>query len=241
MDVLSTLLAGSRSALLFGLTSALFACVLGILVGGISAISKGWLNDLIMRITDALLSIPVVVGVVVIQQILLVLQGGSIQTFMTHTSLSNDIINFIQWINPVWMALILFSWMPYARLTNSQVIRVKQEAFVTAAIALGEDRWKILWRHLLPNSLTPVVILLAKDIGGFVLLQSSFTFIGLGGASEWGEILAYSRNWIIGPGGSLFFRWWMYLPVTVALILFGTGWNLIGDAINAKLYPQAKY
>jgi peptide/nickel transport system permease protein len=241
MDVLSTLIAGSRSALVFGLTAALLACFLGTLVGGISAISKLWLNDLLMRITDALLSIPVVVGVVVIQQLLLILQGGSVQTFMTHSNLSKETINLIKLINPVWMALVLFSWMPYARLTNSLVMRVKQETFVTAAIALGEDRWTILWKHLLPNTLTPVVILLAKDIGGFVLLQSSFTFIGLGGASEWGEILAYARNWIIGPGGSLFFRWWMYLPVTVALILFGTGWNLIGDAINAKLYPQAKY
>jgi peptide/nickel transport system permease protein len=241
MDVVSTLIEGSRSALLFGLTSALVTCVIGTLLGGISAISKEWINDLIMRVTDALLSIPVVVGVVIIQQLILILQGGSVQTFMTHSNLAVRTINFIKWINPVWMALVLFSWMPYARLTNSMVRQVKQEIYITAAIALGEDRLTLLRKHLLPNSITPVVILLAKDIGGFVLLQSSLTFIGLGGSSEWGEMLAYARNWIIGPGGSLFFRWWMYLPVTCALILFGVGWNLIGDAINAKLFPQSKY
>jgi peptide/nickel transport system permease protein len=240
MDVFSTVVQGSRSALLFGLGAALFTCLLGTLIGALSAAAGGWVNEIIMRFTDAFLTLPVVVGVVIIQQLLLMVSGVTNYGFGSYSRPSGNINEALAWINPVWLALILFSWMPYARLTSSMVLRVKQEAFVTAARALGAGYWTTLRKHLLPNSLAPVVILLARDIGGFVLLQSTFTFIGLGGESEWGASLAYARDWIIGPGGSLVTRWWTYLPVTLALVLFGMGWNLIGDGINLRLNPQAR-
>jgi peptide/nickel transport system permease protein len=77
-----------------------------------------------------------------------------------------------------------------------------------------------------------------KDIGGFVLLQATFTFIGLGSSSEWGTMLAYSRDWIIGLGGTIFTRWWVYIPATVVLILFGSSWNLLGDGLSEWLNPK---
>lgn len=240
MDVFTTLVAGSRSALVFGLTAALVTCLLGTLLGAFSAAIGGWVNDLLMRITDAFLTLPVVVGVVIIQQLLLIFSGVSNLGFGPYIRPSGGISDALKWINPVWLALILFSWMPYARLTNSMVLKVKQETFVSASQALGAGNWNVLRIHLLPNSLAPVIILLARDIGGFVLLQSTFTFIGLGGESEWGSMLAFARDWILGPGGSLVTRWWTYVPITAALVLFGVGWNLIGDAINLRLNPQAR-
>jgi peptide/nickel transport system permease protein len=240
MDVLTTVVSGSRTALIFGLSAALITCLLGTLLGAISAAIGGWVNQVVMRITDSLLTLPVVVGVVIIQQLIMILRGASFLTLLDPGRPMSGLDSLLKMINPVWVALILFSWMPYTRLTNQMVLRVKQEVFVSASRALGADGWTILIKHLLPNSLAPVVILLARDIGGFVLLQSTFTFIGLGGESEWGSMLAYARDWIIGPGGSLVTRWWVYLPVTIALILFGVGWNLIGDAINLRLNPQLR-
>lgn len=243
MDVYSVLIRGSRSAVLFGLTAGIFTCLLGTLLGALSAAVGGLLDRLMMRITDAFLTMPVIVGVVVIQQLILVLKGYPSFGFMMIKEFQAGaepglISKLLMQINPVLLSIILFSWMPYARMTNTMVLRIKKELYVTAAQALGANRFSILFTHLLPNSLAPSVILLARDIGGFVLLQSALTFIGLGGESEWGALLAYARDWIIGPGGNLLTRWWVYLPITLALVLFGIGWNLLGDSINRILDPR---
>ncbi len=245
MDVYSVLIRGSRSAIIFGLVTGLFTFLLGSLLGAISAAVGGVFDRLIMRITDAFLTLPVVVGVVIIQQIILMLKGfKSFSNVFIYLGLGQVqeepgfIAKMLLEVNPVLLAIILFSWMPYARMTNTMVLRIKKELYVTAARALGANQFTILFSHLLPNSLSPAVILLAKDIGGFVLLQSAFAFIGLGAESEWGSSLAYARDWIIGPGGNLASRWWVYLPVTLALVLFGIGWNLLGDSINRILNPR---
>lgn len=235
MDVFSVLAHGSRSAVVFGLTAALFTCLLGTLLGAISAMLGGWLNDLIMRITDAFLTLPIVVGVVIFEQLIMMVSNKSYvaKGMIYYGSNQPGIIPWLlSLVNPVLLAIILFSWMPYARMTNAMVLRIKRELYVTASRSLGAGNLRILFTHLIPNSLSPSIILLVRDIGGFVLLQSTFTFIDLGGESIWGSMLAYARDWIIGPAGSLFTYWWTYLPVTLALVLFGVGWNLLGDAIN---------
>jgi peptide/nickel transport system permease protein len=81
-------------------------------------------------------------------------------------------------------------------------------------------------------------VLAARDVGGMVILQATFTFIGLGGDSPWGRILSTARDWIVGPGGNPFVYWWTYLPTTIALILFGISWNMLGDSLNDWLNPR---
>jgi len=116
---------------------------------------------------------------------------------------------------------------------------VKQAEYVVAAQALGAGHGRIILRHLVPNTISPAIILLAKDIGGLVLLQAAFTFIGIGGSSEWGQLLAYSRRYVIGPRGDIFTYWWTFLPVTIVIILFGVGWNLLGDGLSDWLNPRS--
>ena len=88
--------------------------------------------------------------------------------------------------------------------------------------------------------LTPpeALALAARDIGGVVLLQATLTFIELGGDSVWGEMLALGRNWVIGPGGNLFRYWWVFLPPTLAVMLFGFAWNMLGDGLADMLDPH---
>jgi peptide/nickel transport system permease protein len=140
--------------------------------------------------------------------------------------------------NPIMLALILFSWMPYARLVNTTISQSKHTEYVAAARALGASEGRILFRHLLPNSISPAIILIARDIGGMVVLASAFTFIGFGGDIAWAIVLVSSRDFVIGLGGNPFVYWWSFVPVALALTLFAGGWNLLGDGLNAALDPR---
>ena len=95
---------------------------------------------------------------------------------------------------------------------------------------------------MLPNAIAPAIVLIARDIGGLVILQAAFAFIGIGGTitgdiTEWNRLLLLGRTWIIGIGGNLLLYWWMYIPVTLALVLFGVGWNMLGDRLNVIFSP----
>ena len=118
------------------------------------------------------------------------------------------------------------------------VVTLKQVEFVQAAHAIGTKPFRIILRHLIPNSVAPSIVLAARDIGSLVLLQAAFTFIGLDGSSTWGNIIAMGRDWILGPGGGVLTYWWVYVPATLALVLFGIGWNLLGDGLSELLDPR---
>ncbi len=240
LDVFYTLVWGTRSALSFGLTVTLGTALIGLLLGAVSAYFGGVANDLAMRLTDAFLAFPIIAGVVIFEQLL-----TNLFTFPDELLTSNPTLNapspFIVWlskIDPLMLALVLFSWMPYARLTNTLVLRLKQADFVQAALAMGAGSGRIIFRHLVPNSLSPTIVLAARDVGGMVILQATFTFIGIAGNSAWGGLLTTARRWIIGPGGNVLAYWWVFLPVTAALVLFGIGWNLLGDGLNDWLNPR---
>jgi peptide/nickel transport system permease protein len=95
----------------------------------------------------------------------------------------------------------------------------------------------LIFRHLLPNCISPAFVLAARDIGYMVILQAGFTFIGLSQRSEWGVLLSLSRNYVIGPGGNPLTWWWIYLTPTLTIWLFGVCWILIGDGLNDRLNP----
>jgi peptide/nickel transport system permease protein len=237
MDVYHTLIWGTRSALLFGLAIALSAAALGSLAGAFGAYAGGWLDALVMRAADALTSLPLLAGVWLFESML---SPTGIETLaalsdIEPTTFQRYAINFH--LSPMLAGLALFMWMPYARLVNDRVRVLKQAEFVTAARALGMGGAGIVWRHLLPNALTPALVLLARDIGAAVVIAAAFTFVGLSGGPEWGSLLVVSRSWILGVRGNPFAYWWVYAPVTLALALFSTAWNLVGDGLAAALGP----
>jgi peptide/nickel transport system permease protein len=196
-----------------------------------------------MRITDAMLAFPLIAAIVLFQQLLLLSYkaSGALIFFgqiYTQGSPPTSLQIFLTWIDPVMLAFILFSWMPYARVMNAVVLLNKDREFIQAAKALGAGHFRVLIHHLIPNSISPSVVLAAKDVGGMVLLQATFTFIGMGGKSDWGNLLVIGRRWIIGPGGNPLTYWWVFIPATLALVLFGIGWNLLGDGFNDWLNPR---
>jgi peptide/nickel transport system permease protein len=243
IDIYYSLVWGTRSALTFGLTVALATAAFGVLLGALSGYLGGWINALVMRVTDAFLAFPVIAGIVFFQQILALAQKGAASLTLVNGRLPQEgglapLTNLLGSLNPVMIAFIVFSWMPYARLTNSQVLTLKHLEFVQAARALGAGPGRIVLRHLIPNAISPAVVLAARDVGGMVLLQATFTFIGMGGSSVWGELLVVGRNFIMGPGGNPLAYWWVTLPPTLTLVLFGVAWNLLGDGLNEWLNPR---
>jgi len=248
VDVYHALIWGTRDAVAFGITVALGAFLFGVLVGAISGYAGGFLNSLSMRTADAFLTFPVIAGVAFLQQIVaLTIQAMGGSYYFSLLSFGKVVyfqftppwwVSFLMNVDPVLVSLILFSWMPYARLVNTIILTLKRNDFIQAARALGGSPFWVIRKHLLPNSLGPAWIMAARDVGNAVILQATFAFIGIGGNSPWGILLSMGRNWVIGPGGDLLTYWWVFVPATLAVILFGIGWNLLGDGMNDLLDPR---
>lgn len=232
-DVFHSLVWGARSALRFGLIVALTSAVLGTVIGAVSGYAGGRLHGLVMRVADAFLAFPPVVGVLLFGKLFAVDAPEWMVPPTPIPSLLSDL-----GLNAIMVTLIAFSWMPYARLVSADIRRYKTMDFVVAARAVGARPGRILFRHLLPHALPPAVVLAARDIGFMVILDATFSFFNLGGTVEWGQILAANRDWIIGIGGNPFTYWWVFLPMTLALIVFGVAWNVLGDGLNVALNPR---
>jgi peptide/nickel transport system permease protein len=231
IDIYYSLVWGSRSALALGLSITVTTALIGILLGALGGYAGGIFLGLTLRVTDAFLAFPVISGVWLLQQVLMPASPyGDLSPIQQAF--------FDLGLSPILLTLIAFSWMPYARLTSANVVQLKQTEFVQAARSIGVRKRRIIGRHLLPNALPPVMVLGARDVGGMVVLTAAFTFIGLGGSTEWGDLLSTSRDYIIGSGGNPLTYWWVFVPVTLALILFGIGWNLLGDGLNTVLDPR---
>jgi peptide/nickel transport system permease protein len=231
IDIFYAVVWGTRAALRFGLIVAGSSAIIGVLVGAVSGYAGGRGGAITLRITDAFLAFPVIAGVWLFQLVMVPPAVGNDPPPLAAFLAEAD-------ITPVMVALIAFSWMPYARLINTGITRLKTAEFVLASQSLGAGRRRLIFRHLLPNSLSPAIVLLARDIGGMVILEAAFVFIGLSSGGPWAEMLVNNRNWIIGIAGNPLTYWWVYLPPTIALILFGIGWNLLGDGLNDALNPR---
>lgn len=237
-DVYYTLIWGSRSALRFGLVVTVATALIGVVIGVISGYVGGLSNLLAMRVTDAFLAFPVIAGVWVIQR---AFYGNIYDPFGDPMALVGwEGFLYRQRIDPIMITFILFSWMPYARLMNAQIRRAKETEYVKAAKSMGAGGGRIIWRHLLLNTLAPAVVLGARDVGGMVVLACAFIFIGFGGNVAWGTMLVTSRDYVIGLNGNPFAYWWTFIPISLALILFSVGWNLLGDGLNAALNPYER-
>jgi peptide/nickel transport system permease protein len=248
-SVYHTIVWGSRDALRFGLIVVLLSGLFGIVWGAGAGFAGGAVNTVLMRVADAFLAFPMIAGVVFLQQLMAISVQAAGGFYVFNFNNRGPLINIVGevtpiqvllgYINPVMLSLILFLWMPYARMTNSIVISLKNTEFIHASRALGSSSIRTVLRHIIPNSLAPSVVLMARDVGGIIILQATLTFIQLGGDSPWGDILSQGRSFLINIGS--FRYWWVYLPATVAVMLFAIAWNLLGDGLNDLLDPTAVY
>jgi len=258
-DVFYTLVRGTRQALQFGLGVTLITTLLGALIGAVCAFQGGLLNSFFLRITNAILAFPLMAAIPLIGLFYSLIMAKvfsasaatqyiinsqeELQTAVGGLSaVARFIVSLVMRVGPFTLSILLLSWVPYARLINDQILRLKNSEYILAARSLGARKNRIIFRHLIPNSLTPVVVWATKSVGSLVVLQATFTYIGLGGGgSAWASFLDMGKYWIIGPGGDLLTRWWVYLPITLAIVFFGFAWSLLGDEVNTWLNPRERY
>jgi len=213
-DIYYGLMWGARTAFRIGVLVVGIGLVVGIMVGATAAYLGGWVDNVLMRFTDMVIAVPALVLALVIVMVL-----------------GNSIFNLM-------IAIAAVAWPSYARLVRGEVLRIKQLEYVTGAQAVGRRSYGIVFRHILPNAIGPVLIVASLDIGSIVLTAAALSFLGLGpepGYTDWGQMISFARNWILGPPGQPLAYWFTSFWPGLVIVLFVLGWNLLGDAFRDVL------
>jgi ABC-type dipeptide/oligopeptide/nickel transport system permease subunit len=223
-DVLSRVVYGAPTALVVGLGAMVVASVIGILVGGISGYAGGWTDELLMRLTEFFLVIPVFLVILAVVQLFSILVVGTRLESIPHLSLLTVVV-----------LLGVFSWPPIARLTRAEFLRLRGAEFVDAARCIGTRPSDIVLRHILPNAIPAISVVVALGIGGAVLAEAMLSFLGFGdpNAVSWGQLLFFNYEQLkiapwssLAPGGAIF--------ITVL------GFNLLADGLNDAFNPRRR-
>lgn len=223
-DVLTRVIYGAPTALAVGLGAMLVASVIGILVGGIAGYVGGLVDELLMRFTEFFLVIPVFIMILAVVRLFSIVVVGTVLERVPFLNLSTIV-----------MLLGLFGWPPIARLARAEFLRLKNMDFVEAARCIGAQPRDILFRHILPNALPSLVVVIALGIGGAILSESMISFLGFGDpkAISWGQLLYFNYEvlrvspWaVLAPGGAIF--------ITVL------GFNLLADGLSDAFNPRLK-
>lgn len=220
-DILARMLYGGRISLAVGFAAMLMAITVGIVIGAVAGISRGWVDAALMWVTDLFLSLP---------QLPLLL----LLIFLFRDSLKAMFGLEVGVFLLIVMVIGGFRWMPVARLVRAQFFSLREKEFVEAARALGASVPRQVWRHILPNSLGPVIVAATIDVAAAIIAESTLSFLGLGFPPDiptWGRILYDGRDymdiamhWALFPGLAIF--------VTVLTI------NFIGDGLRDALDPR---
>ena len=215
-DVFSRVIIGGRYSISIGLVVTAIAATFGVIYGSISGYFGGWVDSVLMRFLDLVFAFP---GLV-LALILVALFGGGF------------------W--PLVGAFALVGWASYARIIRGEILKVKQNEYVMAAKALGARDRSVLFRHIIPNAIAPVIVQATLSIGTVVIGVAALGFLGLGfdpGTPEWGTMLDAERDTLAtGAGGSWY--WWATVFPGLMIFIFVMSMNMIGDVINDALDTQ---
>ncbi len=211
-DVLARVISGGKISLQVGLLSVAGAVVIGVIMGLISGYYRGFWDMIVMRFADVQLALPFILLAITFIAII----GGG---------LTNMII-----------LLIIAQWVQYARLVRGSVLSLRDREFIQSAKAIGVRDIHILFRHLLPNLIGPVIVLMTLNVATNILLESSLTFLGLGVdplIPSWGGMLADGRTYLQNA-------WWVSVFPGLAILLTVLGLNLLGDWLRDSLDPTGR-
>jgi len=209
-DVFSRVVYGSRISLQAGLTIVGIAMVVGILLGSVAGYFGGWIDEVITRVTDIFLSLP-----------------GLVLALVVAAALGPSLTNNVIALSAVW-------WPWYTRLVRGQILSIKENPYVEAARAAGASNLRIIFSHVLPNCISPIIVLATLDMGFAILASSGLSFIGLGAQPpipELGAMLSEARNYIRES-------WWFPVFPGLAVSITVLAFNLVGDGFRDILDPK---
>jgi peptide/nickel transport system permease protein len=210
-DILSRLIHGSRITLYVVALVAVLAAPIGLLVGTVSGYAGGWIDAVLMRITDIFLAFP---------RLILAL------AFVA--ALGPGIENAV-------IAIAITSWPPYARIARAETLTIRQADYISAVRLLGASPWRIVLRHIMPLCVASVIVRVTLDMAGIILTAAGLGFLGLGAqppAPEWGAMIANGRQFVLD-------QWWVAAAPGAAICLVSLAFNLLGDGLRDALDPKA--
>jgi len=209
-DLLSRMIWGARISLAVGFVAVGISTLIGMITGALAGYYGGWTGRIIMRFIDIMLSIP---------------------TFFL-------ILAVIAFVGPsIWNIMIVIgvtSWMGVARLVRAEFLSIKEREYVLAAKALGVRDTRIIFRHIMVNSLAPVLVSAVLGIAGAVLVESALSFLGLGvqpPTPSWGNILTLGKD-------NIEIAWWLSVYPGLAILITVLGYNLLGEGIRDSIDPR---
>ena len=212
-DVLSRLIFGARVSMIVGFTAVIFAGVLGTALGILSGYFGGWVDQVIMRITDTWLALPA----------------------LTFAIFLAAIVGPSEWNIVIILGSVY--WTRYARVIRGEVLSLKERDFVRLAIVAGCSRWKIMRKHLLPNVLNSAIVLATLMLGVVIVTEAALSFLGVGvppPKPAWGLMLADGKKGLMAG------YWWLTVFPGVCIVLMVLSANLLGDWLRVKLDPQLR-
>jgi len=221
-DIYYGVIWGSRTSIEIALFVISVSSVIGIVLGAVAGYKGGKVDEVVMRVTDVFLSIP---GMILAMAVVAVLAR----------SLEN-----------IMLALIVVWWPPYARIVRGQVLSVRENTYVEAAKAVGATEGRILFRHVVPNSLAPMLVAATMDLGVVVLVAAGLSYIGFGpptGTAEWGKMVSDGQEFFLSTvyyNGEPYNPWWMVTFPGLMIFLFVMGFNLLGDGLRDILDPRLR-
>jgi ABC-type dipeptide/oligopeptide/nickel transport system permease subunit len=223
-DVLTRVMYGAPTALIVGLGSMLVASIFGIILGGVSGYVGGMADELLMRFTEFFLVIPIFIVILVMVRIFGVVVIGTWLERIPYLNLSTIII-----------ILGVFGWPPIARIARAEFLRLKEAEFVEAARCIGVGRQGIIFKHILPNAMPSLVVIIALGIGGSILMEAMISFLGFGDpkAISWGQLLYFNYEFLkIAP--------WASMAPGMAIFITVLGFNLLADGLTDAFNPRLK-
>jgi len=209
-DILSRVLVGSRITLTVVVLVAVLAAPLGLLVGTVAGYAGGWVDAVLMRVTDVFLAFP---------RLILAL------AFVA--ALGPGIANAA-------LAIAITSWPPYARIARAETLQIRQSDFIAAVQLLGASPWRIVWRHIMPLCVSSVIVRVTLDMAGIILTAAGLGFLGLGAQPpmpEWGALIANGRMYVLD-------QWWVAAAPGAAIFIVSLAFNLLGDGLRDALDPK---
>ena len=227
-DLFARILYGGQISILVGLIATTVSVCIGVTYGAVSGFAGGRVDAMMMRVVDILLSIPFLVVVIVLQAVLSEwsseTSGWIVKNWKWDKTFTDRLTNIV----PLFFALGLFGWLTLARIVRAQVMSLKVREFVEAATALGYTKLRILFRHIIPNTLGPTVVYATLTVPSFIMYEATLSYLGLGVEalnSSWGILIKEGANFMETHPGLLI------LPgIFFSLTLFSL--NFLGDGLR---------
>jgi peptide/nickel transport system permease protein len=222
-DVYTRLLYAARVTFMVTVVSTILTTVIGVVVGAVAGYFGGWAETIAMRLTDVMLSLPLLALLLVISQMLRSL------TYLRETFGTNNVS-----VAAIIIILTLFGWMNLARLVHGTVLSLKQREFVEAARALGAQPWRIISQHLLPNAMAPIIVQTTLRFGLAIILEGTLSFLGLGITPPNPSL----GNMLTEAQGYIFRNAWLAVYPGLVIFFVVLAINFLGDALRDALDPR---